>query len=87
MNKSKYANAEERDKALDFKIPEEAVFDRMEKQFGDCDRMLKELKLQILEKEKRDIEKISKIKEEVSFLVILDKRRTICRRNRKSKKS
>jgi len=50
-------------------------------------KQFKELKLQILEKEKRDIEKISKIKEEVSFLVILDKRRTICRRNRKSKKS
>jgi|LauGreDrversion4_2_1035121.scaffolds.fasta_scaffold48957_3 hypothetical protein len=87
MNKSKYANPEEREKALDFKIPEEAVFDRMEKQFGDCDRMLKELKIQILEKEKRDKEKIPEIKEQVSFLFILDKRRTICRRIRKSKKS
>jgi hypothetical protein len=72
MNKSKYANAEEREKALDFKIPEEAVFDRMEKQFGDCDRMLKELKVQILEKEKRDKEKSTDIKEHVFFMFILD---------------
>ena len=53
MNKIKYPNTSEREKALDFKIPEEAVFERMEDQFNQCDKMLKGIKLQIAEKEKK----------------------------------
>lgn len=87
MNKAKYSNAEEREKALDFKIPEEAVFDRMEKQFGECDKMLKELKLQIVEKEKREKENTSEIIEQVILEIILETYRANYRRNGKSKES
>lgn len=66
MNKIKYPNASEREKALDFKIPEEAVFERMEDQFNQCDKMLKGIKLQIAEKEKKNqldnLEKIEEVK-------------------------
>lgn len=66
MNKIKYPNTSEREKALDFKIPEEAVFERMEDQFNQCDKMLKGIKLQIAEKEKKNqldnLEKIEEVK-------------------------
>ena len=63
MNKNIYSDEREREKALEFKIPEEAVFDKMEHQFDDCDKMLKIIKLQIAEKEKNEIENLIRIKD------------------------
>lgn len=64
MNKAKYPTPEEREKALDFKIPEEATFERMEKQFDECDKKLKQIKKQIAEKEREERENPPKLKQD-----------------------
>jgi hypothetical protein len=69
MNQAQYKNDEERQKALDFKIPEEATFERMDKKFDDCDQMLKKIKLQIAEKEREERENPKKIEEVDSDLI------------------
>lgn len=89
FNKAKYGDPSEREKDLNFKIPEEAIFNKMDEQFEDCDRRIKEIKKQIADKLKieQELEKFEKENLNVKFRFKIRNRKNFRRKKSHTKKS